>query len=58
MVHSHQTVKMETGGFVHLVLSIWTGVKAVICILLLTKILVEKSLGLVPSGLWFNSFIV
>lgn len=48
MVHSHQTVKMETGGFVHLVLSIWTGVKAVICILLLTKILVEKVL------VWFQ----
>lgn len=48
MVHSHQTVKMETGGFVHLVWFIWTGVKAVICILLLTKILVEKVL------VWFQ----
>lgn len=39
---------MEPGGFVHLVWFIWTGVKAVICILLLTKILVEKVL------VWFQ----
>lgn len=48
MVHSHRTVKMEPGRFVHLVLFIWTGVKAVIHILVLTKILVEKVL------VWFQ----